>query len=299
MKRHFIIIILILFVSLTVFPDIRELVVEIDQLHEAYRHQEIPALIEGSLSKATTAKEKAEIYWRLARALLYNGDIAEDSGQKKEEILAIFSRAEEAGEQAIQFDASNPNGYYWKSSAMGRWGQVKGIFDSLAKAKPMQELLIKAINTDTEFSKAFQVLGMLYEALPGWPISFGNADYAVSLARKAVDLHEKEVAAGKKSIIDYTFYKELAAELYKRNWSADTRAKEQKKKASKYNTPRDILEKNFYFEAMVNIPDQSDREEAFALVRMSIAALENKADRTKYEEKDLMKLKELLKKWGG
>jgi len=298
MKRNIILLMMVLFISITVFADITDLVAAIDKLHIEYKHQEAVSLIENSLSKATTAKEKAELYWRLSRALLFLGDVAEEAKKAKTDVLAIFIKAEEAAEQTIQFDPANPNGYYWKSSSMGRWGQVKGVMDSLAKAEPMHKLLEKTINIDTEYCKAFQVLAMLYEALPGWPISFGNIDYSVSLSRKALDLHRKEVAAGKKDRIDYTYYKELAVELYKRNANAATRSKAQQKIIDKYSNTKDVLKKNFYFEAAVAIPNQSDREEAVILIQSAINALEKKSDKSKYEEKDLLKCKDILKKWG-
>ena len=44
-----------------------------------------------------------------------------------------------------------------------------------------------AVRLKPDFANAYYGLGLLYASLPGWPLSFGNKDYAVSLLRKAVD----------------------------------------------------------------------------------------------------------------
>ena len=40
------------------------------------------------------------------------------------------------------------------------------------------------------------VLGQLYERAPGWPLSFGDVVWAVSLGRKAIDAGKAALSEG-------------------------------------------------------------------------------------------------------
>ena len=62
--------------------------------------------------------------------------------------MKIFEKGQEYADQAIAADPQNNLGYYWKSSNIGRWGQVKGILNSLFKAGPMRDLLLKDLSLD-------------------------------------------------------------------------------------------------------------------------------------------------------
>ncbi len=48
-------------------------------------------------------------------------------------------------DKAIKFSPSNNLGFFWKSCNLGRWGEVKGIMESLFKAEEVVELLIQSI----------------------------------------------------------------------------------------------------------------------------------------------------------
>ncbi|MBN1699074.1 MAG: hypothetical protein JW881_16260 [Spirochaetales bacterium] len=269
-----------------------------DALHDSFRYQEEYDLLSMVIGKAATNKEKAEIFWRLSRAILYLGDAAEDRGEDKKDILAFFEKGEEYAEKAIEADPNSHFAYYWKSANIGRWGQVKGIMDSLFKADPMKKLLVKAISIDDEHADSFFVLGELYDELPGWPISFGNPDYAVSLGRKAVFLHEKDLAEGREKKKKQSFYIKCAKHLYKRNWSADKRNKNREKKKNNYEKESDVLKKNFYFEGTRSLKNMTDREEARFLIDTAIRELEAIKKRDKTENDDLKDAIEFRDGWG-
>ena len=82
-------------------------------------------------------------------------------------------------------------------------------------------------------SDPYYVLGELYRELPGWPVSFGNVDTAVSLGRAAVDMRQEQVENGTEKELVYNFFTELAKTLYKRSWSAAARTAEQKNKTAR------------------------------------------------------------------
>ncbi|MBN1413062.1 MAG: hypothetical protein JW969_19640 [Spirochaetales bacterium] len=266
---------------------------EVDSLHEASKHAEAKELLLQNIPRLVYSNDKCEYYWRLARETLGLGDDAEEQGQKMEDILKFFEEGEKFADQAIKFDKNNPAGYFWKSANIGRWGQVKGIFDSLGKAEPMSVELKQAITVDPAYADAYYTLGVLYDLLPGWPLSFGNIEYAVSLARKSIDVHEKDLASGKENKVSYVYYIELATHLAKRNWSARTRTGKLKYLKENYESKKDVLEKNFFYEAAVTLKDMSDKEEAKEIINWVIKEMSAIPDRSKYDEKDLKKAKEV------
>jgi tetratricopeptide (TPR) repeat protein len=297
MRRTGIALALLVIVVPLVSADFQDILDTVDQHHEAEEYQRSRSLIESSLTDASGGGEKAELYWRLARAWLNLGDEAEDGGIEEEELLAYFERGEAEAQKAIDADPDNHLGYYWKSANIGRWGQVKGILNSLAKAKPMRDLLQQALAVEPEHADSYYVLGQLFEQVPGFPLSFGDPDYAVSLGRKSLDLHERQVEAGIEEEIDYDYYTEMARHLWNRNWSAPRRAREQARKQSKYRSISDPMEKNFYYEAEVTLRDISDREEALELITWVVRRLEGLSGRTDSQNDDLEEAREFLDSW--
>ena len=297
MKRLGTILALLLIIVPLGLADFQEILDRVDQLHEEETYEQTKSLIESSLAEAKSGAEKAELHWRLARAWLNLGDEAEDSGTAEEALLAYFESGEAEAQKAIDADANNHLGYYWKSANIGRWGQVKGILNSLFKAKPMRDLLQQAVAVEPEHADSYYVLGQLFEQVPGFPVSFGDKDYAVSLGRKSLDLHEQQVKAGIEDEINYDFYTEMAKHLWERNYTAARRAREQGRKKNKYQSISDPMEKNFYYEAAVTLEGASDREEALELINWVIRELKGLSGRTDSQEDDLKEAEEVLASW--
>ncbi len=288
----------VFFVTPMVFADIGETLKRVDSLYRTDKHEQAEEILLKALSNVTSDKEKAEVFWRLSRAVEKIGERKKnDKAASKEELLAIFEKGERYADKAIQYDPNNYNAYFWKSANIGRWGQTKGILNSLFKAAPMRDLLVKAITIKPDFPDAYYVLGQLYEQVPGFPLSFGNVSYAVSLGRKSIVLMRKWYTTGLKKEVDYSYYKELAKHLYKRNWSASKRKRYQPKERRKYNSETDLLKKSFYYEGIVSLKDMSDREEAIEMIKWVISKLESLPDKTVSKLDDLKESKELLAKW--
>jgi len=278
------------------WADVSKITAEADALHDTGAYTEAVKLLVDSVPSASGGKELAELYWRASRDTLELGDIAEKSGKSKDDILAVFTTGEGYADKAIAADPGNDLGYYWKSANIGRWGQVKGILNALSKAGPMRDLLVKELAINPERADPYYVLGELYREVPGWPVSFGDMDAAVSLGRRAVDARQQQVQQGTEKM-DYNFATELAKTLYKRNWSAAARIAEQKKKASKLTAAVTPLEKGALYEATVTLSGQSDREEAKSLAQWVVSELEKLPSLTAPQKKDLESAKSLLKGW--
>jgi hypothetical protein len=277
--------------------EVIQVAAQADAMHDKGMFVEARKLLLDSLAGATGGKEQAELYWRAARETLELGDIAEKDKKPQADVLAVFLEGEGYADKAIAADPGNDLGYYWKSSNIGRWGQVKGILNSLFKAGPMKDLLIKELSINADRTDAYFVLGQLYRELPGWPVSFGNIDAAVSFGRKAVDLRQSQVQAGIEKELVYNFSTELAKTLYKRNLSSAARSAEQKNRAAKLAAATAPLDKGSSYEATVTLKDVSDREEAKALVEWVVAELGALPSLNAGQVKDLQKAKVVLKGW--
>jgi len=298
MKTVILFIMALLFSAGFAAADFQSIVDQADKYDDQEKHEDVKEFLISSIKSTTGNAQKAELYWRLARAYLNIGDDAEDDGADEKALLEIFQAGEEAASKAIDLDPNNHLAYYWKSGNIGRWGQTKGILNSLFKAKPMRKLLTRAIEINPEHADSYYVLGQLYEQVPGFPLSFGNVDASVSLGRKAVVLHNQQVASGEEDELRYDFFTELAKHLYERDWKSTKRSKEQAKKSSKYGSEKDILEKNFYYEGTIDLKKVSDREEAVPLLRWVIKELEAISKPKQQHVQDLKEAKDLYREWG-
>ncbi len=268
-----------------------------DELYEKELHREGYEFLMQAVRNTADANERAELYWRLARATLEVGNLEETEGAEVNALLVRFQEGESYADESIALNPHNHEAYYWKSANIGRWGEVKGILNSLFKAKPMRELLHTALTYYPEHPASFYVLGILYERLPGGIVSFGNANYAVSLGRKAIDANRAEVEAGVEDEIKLSYYTELARHLWVRNWSASKRIKEHAGKARKFREKTDVLERNFYYEGVLDIENVSDREEALRIIRRVVDEFESMPSLTKGQQEDLEEAREDLERW--
>ncbi|MCD6122871.1 MAG: hypothetical protein J7K04_13625 [Spirochaetales bacterium] len=298
MKKLSIVVLALLIFSTFVFADFKDTLKKADNIYDSEQYKADKDFLLNAVNKAPGNEEKAEVYWRLARVVLNLGDQAENHGIKGNELLNYFVEGEKYADKAIGADPDNFNGYYWKSANIGRWGQTKGILNSLFKAGPMRDLLKKTVTLNPDFPDAYYVLGQLYEQVPGFPISFGNTDFAVSLGRKAVDLYMKRYKAGLEKDINYDFYTELSKHLYKRNWNTGKRRREKGKKRKKYNSLNDPFEKSLYYEGVAEEKNESDRGEAVEMIKWVINELSSIQNRKISQNDDLKEAKETLKNWG-
>ncbi len=282
-----------------------------------------------SLENAQSTSEKAEILWRLGRTRLTLTDEEKEKGTlSKEELLSLYgdysasdtpssrdtSSAFYYAYESLQYKESAP-AYHWLSSAVGRCGQVHGALNSLSKAKGMKNLEVKALENFTSFTletDSWYVLSILYNSLPGGPISFGNNNYAISYMRKCLDTQDMV------NRTNGTNYLELAEQLYERNWSKAKRSKEFSSMLKSYEKEvkknSGVCEINKYYEGYlsslsspfyvtVKLEAMSDRDEALTLLQYAknlisahIPYAKSILNREKME-KELEKVEEKIKLW--
>ena len=159
----------------------------------------------------------------------------------------------------------------------------------------MADYELKAIDGfNYDHTDAWYVLGILYNQLPGWPISFGNKNWAISYMRRSLDTKIDERG------LFLTLYLELANQLYSRNWNAKKRTSEINKMQDDYDENTVLSEKMKYYEgsegaskvpfySTVALSEMSDRQEAAMICQYAMAVYGLKAeplasDTQKYNE---------------
>jgi len=275
---------------------------EVDTLYLTDEHdQEVYDKLKLMLQTAESGEEKANVLWRLSRVCVDLGDAIDKSNKK-----ARFALYEEGEQYALDSIAvyPTPEGYLWKCSNIGRWGQTKGVLDSLAKAKPMvQDLTYMIDNLNcTNSSEAWYVLAVLYDSLPGKPLSFGNNNYAISYGRAACDTIPSNVIYG-------GTYKQLAEMLWNRNWNAKKRASEIAKMQKNWDKETSSnIEKYKYYEGSngvnaypqwtkTSLSSMSDRQEAVVILKYAQAVFEVRRTHTQADITNYNEIAALLEEW--
>ncbi|MDD7271996.1 MAG: hypothetical protein PUH25_08960 [Spirochaetales bacterium] len=264
------------------------------QFYNVHDYQKDKAYLENALNEAKDNSEKSEILWRLSRNTLTLTDDIEKTSENKQARLDGYSKAEALAQESVDLVESY-NAYHWLASAIGRIGQVNGPLNSLGKAKPMRNLVEKVQNDfNADYTDSWYVLGILYNQLPGGPISFGDKDFAISYMRRCVDTQDNI------NRNNLTNYLELAQQLADRDWSASKRAKEFDKMQKKYNSISVPTEKMKYYEgkdgkngkpfySSVTLDKISDKQEAVMVLKYALAFYEKTSikfdsDKSKLDE---------------
>ncbi len=241
-----------------------------DRLLEENKFSECRDWLEKGLVEADAPAGKAEIYWRLSRITYLLTERKKQSKTDPATLLADYEKGVAWAGKALTFDATSYQAHFWRASHWGSWAQVKGSLDALGKTSAAKEDLLAAIRLKPDYAPAYYVLGLLYIHLPGWPISFGNKEFGVSMLRQAIDLAEKpEGALG--------YHLNLALALWERNWNLKIRNDKRKSMAGQYAQKSDPGEKSYYYEGVADFSrgvfsggktweTLSDREEATALL---------------------------------
>ena len=262
-------------------------------------YQGIYNTLQQMLTKASDNSEKAEVLWRLSRVCVSLGDDLPDKDTDGK-----FALYEEGEQYAIQSIEAKPSalGYLWKCSNIGRWGQTKGVLNSLAKSKPMMADLKTMTDTYNylESSEAWYVLSVLYSSLPG--MFGGDSNAAISYARIAVETIPSDT-------LYLGTYMQLAETLYARNWDAKKRTTEinkMKKSWDKENSSN--YEKYKYYEGKAGsdatpiwtntkLSAMTDRQEAKVVLQYAKAMYDSRSFHTAGDDEKYKELCDLLNSW--
>ncbi|MFA7225926.1 MAG: hypothetical protein WC207_06730 [Sphaerochaetaceae bacterium] len=302
-KKSFLVLIVLLFTFTTLFAN-SAVYKQADDLFWSDRYEEGKSYIEGELKKTTNPTERSELLWRLSRVTLGIGDEMKVQGASKDELFAIFEEGEAQANEAIK-SAPLAWAYVYRASNIGRWGETKGPLNSLAKAKGMRDDFAYVIDTlgVLDNDTAWYVLSQLYFQLPGWPISFGDIDTAISYSRKAIDsIPQERLLPG--------HFKSLAKMLWKRDLSASKRqSKIQSIEKEWKKSHKSSLDKYGYYEGAngvnavpfyspVALNKMSDRQEAQMVLAYAIAKYEVWPFHSRSDKRNYADMKALMQEWG-
>lgn len=274
----------------------QELLDELDLLHHFDENERILSLLDAHTP--ANERERGHLLWRRARAQVSHADLSNWDGVMSDaDAIALLEEAETNADRAIEFLNDEADPWFWRAAATGLRGQLRGVLNSLFLASDVRDYATRALEYDADHPEVYYLLGQLYRELPGWPISFGNKDYAVSLARRAVILYEELQAAGETPVKYYDHYTQLAHALWERNYNTRRRERWRSDAASDYRSARSPLERGFYFDGTVPISDRTDREEALEIVRWVVGELSRVSNPRVRQRMDLSDAKELLEAW--
>ena len=188
MKKLMSVLVIALIASLSLWASFADTLEEIDLLDMYDRLEDEQAAIEKALKETNDPVEQSELYWRLSKVVLHQADELEELGASEDELFALFEAGEKYADTSLSL-AENPDAYIWKASNIGRWGETKGPLNALGKANPIKDTISYVVNDLGVLDKTigWYVIGQLYFKLPGWPLSYGDLDIAISMARKAID----------------------------------------------------------------------------------------------------------------
>ena len=122
--------------------------------------------------------------WKLARASYWLG-VHTDGDEAK---LAIYKKGIDVAKRAITIDPKSVASHFWLGVSYGKYGEVKGVTNSIALVEPIKKEMQTVIELDEKFEGggAHRVLGRLYHKLPG--VLGGDADKALEHLEKAIEI---------------------------------------------------------------------------------------------------------------
>jgi len=276
-----------------------------DSLYWLDRLEETKSLLQNTLETTVNPSDRAELLWRLSRATLAIGDERKEEGASDSELFAIYEEAEQYAMDALAY-GDHPDALVYKASSIGRWGETKGPLNALSKAKPMRDDFTYLIDTlgVMDNSVSWYVLGQLYFQLPGWPLSFGDLDTAISYTRKAVETIPSHV-------LYPGHFKALAEMLWKRNNSASKRSSNLRSMEKDWNRAagKSVVDQHAYYEGAggqnavpfyspVSLSKMSDRQEAVMLLQYALAKYDVWHFHSRADKRTRSEIEALLKDWG-
>ena len=130
--------------------------------------------------------ENVTASWKYAQAS-YTLGVHTDGDEEK---IAIFKKGIDIAKRAVSIDDKSVESHFWLGVSYGKYGEAKGVMNSLALVEPIKAEMAKVIELDEAFDGggAHRVLGRLYHKLPG--VAGGSTELALSHLKKAIEFSE-------------------------------------------------------------------------------------------------------------
>ena len=117
--------------------------------------------IREELEQATKNDGDVETLLALAQVCFIWGDVRATTGAQK---LAAYEQGRQAAKRAMELEPKNPTAHFWYATNTARYGQTKGVVQSLFLLSAVQEEIRIVFDLDPKFTPAFALAGnVLYE----------------------------------------------------------------------------------------------------------------------------------------
>ncbi|MBL0010427.1 MAG: hypothetical protein IPP22_04195 [Nitrosomonas sp.] len=113
----------------------------------------------------------------------------------KNQRVQRFERCIAIADQSLALNANDVRGLFWKAVAMGKMAEDSGMVNALRMLRPMEKMLLKVVALDEKYENAgaHRALGRMYHKLPGFPVSFGNNQKALTHLKQAHELFPRDI----------------------------------------------------------------------------------------------------------
>ena len=140
--------------------------------------------------------------WKLAMSCYWLGKEQTDSATK----LKTFQKGIDAAKRAIQFDDKSVECHYWLGVCYGKYGETKGIVNSIGLLPHIKKEMNRVIELDETYGHggAYVVLGRMYNKVPG-ALGGGN--------KKSLECLEKAKKLDKGHLLTYLFLADTLVDM--------------------------------------------------------------------------------------
>lgn len=136
------------------------------------------------------SRESAAIA-QLSRLEYMHAQLENDKNRR----VQLFENCVAIADQALALNANDVSGLFWKAAAMGKIAEDTGVLNALRMLRPMEQMLLKVVALDEKYENAggHRALGRMYHKLPGFPISFGSNQKALTHLKWAHELFPEDI----------------------------------------------------------------------------------------------------------
>ncbi|MBI5366608.1 MAG: tetratricopeptide repeat protein [Planctomycetes bacterium] len=173
----------------------------------------------GNAQKAVEEYQKAlgineklvDAYWKIGKCYYWIGEQESDSGKKQ----AAFREGIDMVKLGVQLDEKSAACHFWLGVLYGKFGEAKGIAQSLDLVDPIKQEMETVRKLDEKFEGAgcWRVLGRLNYKLPS--IKGGDLQKSLEYLKKACEM-------GPHNLLNHLYY----AEALKRDGQKDEARKQ-------------------------------------------------------------------------
>ncbi len=119
----------------------------------------------------------------LARIYFTWGDVRAQDTEAK---LRAYERGRDVGKRAVELAPRNPEAHFWYAANLGRWGQAKGLFQSLFRLPTLKQEMETTLELNPKHPAAHGLAGVFYLEVPA--LFGGDLEKAETHLREAIKL---------------------------------------------------------------------------------------------------------------